>query len=385
MCFRVECVFTCGSLHAFVLAHLLGSIDAPTILLEKGPNLLMARILYGVMGDSRGHVSRSLAVAQLMPHHEYLFVGGGVVHELKTQGYQVEDAPMASTIRRNNSVDVWATLANAVKVFSHRGPAVDRIADIMRSFDPHLILTDYEFFTPLAARKLGRPCVSLDHQHVLTHCRYDPPQGQTLNRIMTCSTVKLLYSVATRYLIISFYAPPPVDPRTTEVFPPVVRAGILKRQPVQGDFGLVYLADRTFHGLLPLLEGRDRQFVVYGIGKQPPRGNLEFKDKSLEGFAEDMARCRYVISNAGHSLISEALYLGKPVLAFPRALEFEQFLNAHFLAKLGLGSYRTSLREAAAALDEFESNLGSYETTISKKRFFGNDRLKARVEELIGR
>ena len=344
----------------------------------------MARILYGVMGDSRGHVSRSLAVAQLMPQHEYLFVGGGVVHELKTQGYQVENTPMASTIRRNNRVDVWATLTNAARVFYRRGTAVQRIADIMRSFDPDLVLTDYEFFTPLAARKLGRPCVSLDHQHVLTHCRYDPPQGQTLNRILTCSTVKLLYSIATRYLIISFYAPPPVDPTTTEVFPPVVRSEILKQPPTQDDFGLVYLADSTFHGLLPLLEGRNREFVVYGIGQQPPRRNLTFKEKSLEGFAEDMARCRYVISNAGHSLISEALYLGKPVLAFPRDLEFEQFLNAHFLAKLGLGTYRASISDAQGALDEFENRLGEYEATIFKKQFFGNDRLKARVEEMVG-
>ncbi len=342
----------------------------------------MARILYGVMGDSRGHVSRSLAVAQLMPQHEFLFVGGGVVHELEAEGYRVEDAPMASTIRRNNRVDVRATLLNAAKVFSHKGPVIQRIADIITAFDPHLILTDYEFFTPLAARKLGRPCVSLDHQHVLTHCRYDPPQGQTMNRIMTCGTVKLLYSVATRYLIISFYAPPPVDPTTTELFPPVVRAGVLKQEPSDGDFGLLYLADSTFHDLLPLLEGRDREFVVYGIGKQPQRRNLIFKEKSLEGFAEDMARCQYVISNAGHSLISEALYLDKPVLAFPRALEFEQFLNAHFLAKLGLGMYRASIKDAVSALDQFETKLSEYQATIRKERFFGNDRLKERIGQL---
>jgi uncharacterized protein (TIGR00661 family) len=345
----------------------------------------MARILYGVMGDSRGHVSRSLAVAQLMPHHEFLFVGGGVVHELEAEGYLVEDAPMASTIRRNNRVDVWATVTNAAKVFSHKGPVIRRIADIITAFDPDLILTDYEFFTPLAARTLGRPCVSLDHQHVLTHCRYDTPQGQAMNRFMTCSLVKLLYSVATRYLIISFYAPPPINPATSEVFPPVVRAAVLKQHPSDGDFGLVYLADRTFHGLLPLLEGRKRAFVVYGIGKQLPRKNLIFKEKSTEDFAEDMARCSYVISNAGHSLISEALYLDKPVLAFPRDLEYEQFLNAHFLAKLGLGTYRTSIEDAVSAMDEFETRLSGYRANIKKERFFGNDRLKARIEQLASR
>jgi UDP:flavonoid glycosyltransferase YjiC (YdhE family) len=40
----------------------------------------MSRICYGVMGDARGHLSRALAIAQELPQHEFLFIGGSKAH-----------------------------------------------------------------------------------------------------------------------------------------------------------------------------------------------------------------------------------------------------------------------------------------------------------------
>ena len=56
----------------------------------------MSRICYGVMGDARGHLSRALAIAQELPQHEFLFIGGGKVHILKEKGYRVEECPHIS-------------------------------------------------------------------------------------------------------------------------------------------------------------------------------------------------------------------------------------------------------------------------------------------------
>ena len=139
----------------------------------------MARILYGVMGDRPGHMVRSMAVAQSMPHHQFLFVGGGWTREMSAWGYPVEPAPMASTLYAGSRVDLPGTFLNAMRVFRSRGAAIRKTAAIIRDFDPDLILSDYEYFTPLAARRAGRTCVSLDHQHILTHCLYPHPKGQS--------------------------------------------------------------------------------------------------------------------------------------------------------------------------------------------------------------
>jgi len=54
-------------------------------------------------------------------------------------------------------------------------------------------------------------------------------------------------------------------------------------------------------------------------------------------FADALSRCKGVIAPAGHQLLSEALYLGKPVLAFPQKGQYEQKVNARMLEKSGYG------------------------------------------------
>lgn len=343
----------------------------------------MARILYGVMGDARGHVSRALTVVQEMPGHEYLFVGGGHVHEMEAEGYAVEDVPMASTMYRKNRVDILATVANAARVFLHSGPTTRRVREIITHFDPDLILTDYEYFTPMAARSLGRPCVSLDHQHVLTHCAYDPPDLQRLSRIMTCSSIRYLYSKASRFHIISFFRPEPINPETTMLAPPIIRAAVRAQSTSTEDHVLVYQTSPTFHRLLPALKRLQHQFIIYGLGDKQDTGNLVFKAPSKEGFLRDLASCQYVIANGGHNVISEALYLEKPVLSFPIANAYEQFLNAFFLAKQGFGDYSISPIPSVSTLKRFENQLDRFRTNISREDFLGNPVVAAQLEHYL--
>ena len=64
-----------------------------------------------------------------------------------------------------------------------------------------------------------------------------------------------------------------------------------------------------------------------------------FKKPSMDGFLHDLAGCKAIIANAGFSLVSEALYLGKPYLAVPVQHQFEQIFNAYFLDKEGYGAF----------------------------------------------
>lgn len=343
----------------------------------------MARIFYGVMGDAHGHISRSLAVAQEMPQHEFLFAGGGTVREAANAGYSYLEIPMIATIHRQNQVDVPATVAHFLKIAIRSKPIISRLAAAIDAFDPDIILTDYEFFTPLVAKKLGRLCASLDHQHVLTHCVREKIAGQDLNRLLTSSSVRFLFSFADRFLISSFYRLPTVDDRT-EVFPPVLRRAVMNHQATDGEHILIYLIPGTLSLLLPLLRADKRRFIVYGANdEKQAEGNILFRKFSTDGFLEDLASCRYVISNGGHSLISESLYYGKPVLCFPIDLLYEQLLNAHYLQRYGFGMYRTGAGLSARLLDDFEGRLEHYRANIEKGRFFGNRQVAERIGELM--
>ncbi|MDL2291463.1 hypothetical protein LJC09_05110, partial [Desulfovibrio sp. OttesenSCG-928-F20] len=132
----------------------------------------MAKILYGVQGDNNGHISRSLCVAELLAGHELLFVGGGVARLAIDAGYAFEEMPVMGIEVRDNKIAVLPALVDAVKKRVGQKRWVERLAQIVRAFDPDLILTDCEYFTPRAAKLSGRPCYSLDHQRVLSHTSY---------------------------------------------------------------------------------------------------------------------------------------------------------------------------------------------------------------------
>lgn len=343
----------------------------------------MGRILYGVMGDARGHVTRALTVAQEMPGHEFLFLGGGKVHDLQSEGYNVEDIPMLSTYYKDNRVDIPATVGNALRVLCCGSRIRNRIADVIRNFDPDQILTDYEYFTPLAARKLGRDCISLDHQHILTHCDYQSPPSERLSRLLTCSTVKYLYSNCSRFLIVSFFNLAPKNPKNTVVLPPLIREAVRRTKTRTGDHVLVYQTSPTFHRLFPLLEKVNSKFIVYGFGARPAQKNLIFKAPSTQGFLEDLASSRYAITNGGHNVLCEAIYLGKPVLAFPIAKAYEQFINSYFLTVCGYGSYSVSLNPSEQLFVDFEKRLDEFKENIKKGHFLGNQELAHLLEDLI--
>lgn len=345
----------------------------------------MSRIVYGVMGDSRGHVSRAMAVAQEMPQHDYLFVGGGTVSHLERQGHRVCHMPVMGTEIENGRVSVLGTLLAAVRLLPRFLPVIDRLAGIIEEFRPDLILTDYEFFTQMAACSLKRPCISVDNQHFLTHCRYGPPPGKRMSRFMTLLVIRSLYSAASHYLVSSFYAAPPKDGKRTQVLPPVIRRVVRSVSPSLGEHGMIYLRGGVPAQLLEALTRLRRRFMIYGMGERPPEQNLTFKAFSDREFLKDLASCRYVLCNGGHSTISEALHYGKPVFCIPVALFYEQTVNAHLLSVAGYGDWCVARPDWERSISRFEKRLDEYAARIREGDFWGNERVAACLQDLMGK
>jgi len=343
----------------------------------------MARILFGVMGDALGHVSRALAVARDMSEHEFLFLGGGKVQTLRELGYPVEDVPVPSTYYSNNRVRVSATVCNGMRVILGRSRTIKKVEEIIKEFSPDLVLTDYEFFSPMAARRQGIRCISIDHQHFLTKCRFQPPKGQTLGRLMLTFTLRYMFSNADHYMISSFFQLPVRNPEDSEVLPPILRHEVKEMDPEFGDHVLVYQTSPTFHRLLPVLEQIPRQCIIYGLGQRPPSKNLVYKGRSSRGFLEDLASCKYAVTNGGHNVISEALFLGKPVFSFPIHLAYEQFFNAHMVRFLGYGDYALVSHPRPSLFETFEKHMDRFQARIAEGNFDGNEKLVGRLEEII--
>ena len=72
-----------------------------------------------------------------------------------------------------------------------------------------------------------------------------------------------------------------------------------------------------------------------------------------------------MITGGGFSLLSEAVYLGKPVLSVPLHGQFEQLMNARYLDREGFGMSAPAVDAATLGrflerLDEFHGTLEGY-------------------------
>ncbi len=352
----------------------------------------MARILYGIMGNTYGHVMRTQAIVErLMPEHEFLFVGGGRVPEtLHKRGWNVHEVPVLRTVHKKGKVSVPAVLGQIGGRLADTPRVLREIGGLIDSFQPDLAICDREFFLPLACRRAGLRCIALDHSHVLKACAYPVPAGQQLSWTLAMLNDYFLFDFTSHHLIVSFFHPP-LRPHlrgniVDELLPPVLRPAVTQVDPRAGEHVLVYQTSATFRPLLEPLAGLDRPVIVYGYGTttEERRGNLLFKPYDDRAILEDLAGCAYAVVNGGHNLICEALHFGKPVLCFPIAGLFEQFINAWHVRSLGYGDFCTNPRPGLPVFTAFEQQLDNLRANIAAAGSFdGTARVVARVREII--
>ena len=332
----------------------------------------MARILYGVHGTGHGHAMRALTVARHYPQHEFLFVSHGHGAEILGREFKVEIYPNPETPVSGHKVDSIRAAQSQFRIWASQPRLIRNLTRLIETFKPDAALTDYEYLVPRACRKIGLPCLSFDHQHVVTMAQHQLPPGQTISYWATYGAIRLLFTRADYYLATSFYRPPLQPNAPCRLVPPLLRKRILDYRPSEGDYVLAYHGYETFPGFFQFLKTIPRRVIVYGSHKDDRDGNLEFKKNSENGFLDDLAGSCYVVCGGGHTLISEALYLQKPLIVFPIRSAFEQFLNAHYVSQLGYGLGMTGLHAPPDTAAKFETNVENYRNAVAQENFCGN-------------
>jgi uncharacterized protein (TIGR00661 family) len=96
-------------------------------------------------------------------------------------------------------------------------------------------------------------------------------------------------------------------------------------------------------------------------------GPLTYRPFSEAGFIADLASARGVMAGGGFTLMGEAVYLHKPMLSDPDGRQFEQLLNARYLAREGYGLAAADaaepglLRGFVERLPELAARLAGYQ------------------------
>lgn len=341
----------------------------------------MARILYGVAGEGMGHASRSKILIEhlLEQRHQVKVVSHDKGYENLSPYFEVLKIAGLRITYRNNQVKYLETLFSNLAKFPGLQKSFNSVAGLMEEFQPQIIISDFEPITALHANLDGIPLISIDNQHQLTHTAVSYPREYLQEALAAKTISRLMVHGAQAYLITSFFKTP-VKHARTYLFPPILRREVLDLQPGEEDFVLVYTTSR-FTEMTEILKKINAHFVIYGVIGKETTGNLTFKDPSQKEFLKDLGSCRAVIATAGLSLISEALFLGKPYLAIPVEGQFEQIVNAYYLEKLGYGKFAREANQKN--IENFLYNLGKYRRNLLKYKKEDNRKIFSKLDSLI--
>ena len=155
----------------------------------------------------------------------------------------------------------------------------------------------------------------------------------------------------------------------------MLRPEILAAPSEAGEHLLVYQTATTNRALPAVLKRLGLPTRIYGLRRDLTEevvdGNLRFRPFSEKGFIEELRTARAVVAGGGFTLMSEAVYLRKPMLSVPVQGQFEQVLNALYLQELGYG--RCAVRLSEQALVDFLGSLRTCTQALSGYAQDGNE------------
>ncbi|MGA2448399.1 MAG: MJ1255/VC2487 family glycosyltransferase [Polyangiaceae bacterium] len=352
------------------------------------------RILYGVVGEGMGHATRSKVVCEhlVASGHDVKIVVSGRAHAFLAKAFPDVVEIRGLSIRYvDNRLDRNGTLARNVlaapsMIAANIGAYFDKVAP----FRPELVISDFDSFAYLYAKRHRLPIFSIDNQQIISRCKLGKfaKTGVQVDYEMTKAFVRAKLPSCDYYVITSFFFPP-IRRRfheNTTVVPPIVRPSIVdaKSRSHLGAHVLVYQTSSSDEHLLDRLEAvRDQHFLVYGRSSDVPRKNCELRAFSEEAFVRDLAAARAVVCNGGLSLIGEAVYLGKPIMSIPVHNQFEQVANARYVEELEYGLAADSID--ADLLRLFLREAPKYASRVALHRQDGNRELFDTVDDIVDR
>ncbi len=351
------------------------------------------KILYGVVGEGMGHAMRSRVVLEHLVgegHEVEIMASGRAVDFLSKRFEGVNKIHGLHMIYEENRVRRGRTLwSNVLSGATGIPENIAKYFTTIQSLKPDLVISDFESWTYLYAKAHRLPILSIDNMQIINRCVHDPSiyEGHEADFQIAKAFVKGKLPYCDEYLVTTFFRPEIRKP-DTKLVPPILRPEILAATRSSGDHLLVYQTAEGNEGLSDVLARTGLPCRIYGMKRNLTRdevdGKLTYRPFSEAGFIDDLASCRGVIAGGGFTLMGEAVYLHKPMLAVPLGGQFEQIMNARYLEREGYGKHAASLEDPETVF-AFVEKLPSYEAALAGYAQSGNDQLFSELDAFLDR
>ncbi len=349
------------------------------------------KILYGVVGEGMGHAMRSRVILEHLVsqnHDVEIMASGRAVDFLAKRFEGVNRIHGLHMVYEENVVRPMKTLiSNVTKGATGIPKNMAAYFGALGDFKPDAVISDFETWTYLYAQSHRLPILSIDNMQIINRCKLpeEITEGHKAEFQFTKTFIKGKLPFCNEYFITSFFDPP-VRKERTRLFPPILRPEILAAKRRKGDHLLVYTTGEGNDVFAKTLEKTGIECRIYGMRRdlkgEVVEGNLRYQPFSEDKFIDDLASSKGVIAGGGFTLMGEAVYLHKPMLAVPLAHQFEQILNARYLQLMGYGMGAESL-EDAKTVTTFVENLPQYEAKLSSYTQDGNKQIATAIDEWL--
>ena len=336
----------------------------------------MARILYGVQGEGRGHATRSLRILQALIHegHEVLVLTGGDALPLLSAalGNRVLEIPLLRYhYTPRGGLSVWRTMLRNAGPLFRMGFRDAALESAVRRFRPVAAVSDFEPVTCRMARRFRLPLVAVDHQHFLTETRLPAVRGLGNKALLQCYRLgtHVLSGWPRRMIVSSFHHFPKKRGSRAVFVGPFLPEDVRALRPRDAGHVTVYLKrPACLSALLPTFAADPaRRFEVFSGWErewaEPLPRNVSLRPVSRTAFLESLASAHALVTTAGNQVLGEAIWLGKPALALPETGVLEQAFNARALEESGCGQ--------ACSLQDFSPAVWAWFTAARSRHMAG--------------
>lgn len=344
----------------------------------------MAKILYGVCGEGLGHASRSRILINYLKkqNHEVKIVAGGKAYTFLSKEFNnVYKSEWPGVLYKTNKVKIVHTLLRFIyRTIAGTIPNFFIIRKLIKDFKPDLLITDAEPISYYAAffSKIKR--VSIDNPQVLLYRKYKVKFSEIPAWLFLCFVIKISIFNADKYIIYDFFEEQ-IDDERVLFLKPLIQEGILKKKKTYENHVFVYQTSISNESLFEILKKIDEKFVIYGMNKDLVDDNIKYKKFNENEFYRDISSAKAVITNGGFTVISEALYLKKPIFCLPIQHQFEQILNGRFAERLAAGVSYLEFDEDK--IKDFLKNLKKYKENLKSYKPGDQEETLKRIEEEI--
>ncbi len=354
----------------------------------------MATIFYGVAGEGNGHAIRAKTIIdELRKKHTIHVFSHGKGHKYLKQFFSLHRILGFHVYYANNTVSSFLTGTINILKFPLMVIASLQYPVAFLKHKPDVVITDFEPFVLYWAKMFNVPSICIDNQHSIINTSIDKIKGQWLTEIYSKLVVHSFLPDPNETIITTFF-PNEITKKNTFLVPPVIKQEVQEiknkktrhkeqKNNAQKNNGhiFVYQTSPSYKQMLSILKKVNKKFIIYGFNKEAQEANLTFKKFNKEEYVEDLAAADAVIINGGFTMLSEALYLEKPIFSIPIKRQFEQIVNGHYINKLQYGMAVKDITQEN--FETFLKQKEAYKKNIQKIKWDGNKELFKVLGQLI--